>query len=420
MHEANRPGNSGAHPPAPGSVIMASHFNEEMKLQKHIGVLSGIACLLLHFGSVLAAQDTAPPAARAAQDERRFDEFVELLRTRNAVTYKLQGPRAIDEGRYVTLGGVEQWITIRGENRANPVLLLLHGGPGDATNPWSYAVLVPWLAQFTVVQWDQRGAGRSLRRSGADIAATITLKRMVSDGIELAEYLRRTMQAEKIIIVGHSWGSILGALIAQARPDLLHAVVGTAQVVDNTTTYQVAYRSLLNKARTTGEVRALEELRSVGPPPPPGRSGPEVDRQWEVQHKWANSFERADEFLTMALGYALVAPGSSSGDLVDWFDGQGITGERLVPETRDINLMKLVPKLSVPVFVFQGAEDFTTPGELAKRYVAELQAPAKTYLQIEGAGHFAMFTNSREFLAELVARVRPLAVRSAPARATAR
>jgi pimeloyl-ACP methyl ester carboxylesterase len=390
-----------------------------MTLPKRMKVWSWIACLLFHFGSSVAAQDTSPSDARAEQDQHRFDEFVELLRTRNAATYKPQGPWAIDEGRYVTLGGTEQWVTIRGEDRANPVLLLLHGGPGDATNPWSYAVLAPWLSQFTIVQWDQRGSGRSLRKSGTGIADTITLKRMVSDGIELAEYLRRTMHTEKIIIVGHSWGSVLGALIAQARPDLLCALVGTGQVVDNTRNYQVAYRNLLEKARATGEKRALEELRSVGPPPPSDRTGPEVDRQWEVQHKWSNSFEHADEFLTMTLGYALVAPSSSPGDLVDWFEGQGISGKRLVPETRDINLMTRVPKLSVPVFIIQGAEDFTTPGELAKRYVAELQAPAKTYVQIEGAGHFAMFMKPREFLSELVTRVRPLALRGAPPPPTA-
>jgi pimeloyl-ACP methyl ester carboxylesterase len=121
-------------------------------------------------------------------------------------------------------GGLEQWITMRGEDRKNPVLLFLHGGPGDATNPWGYAGFRNWLKYFTVVQWDQRGAGRTFGRNGPAAASTITIDRMVQDGVELAELLSRRFQKDKIVLVGHSWGSILGVFMAKARPELFYAL----------------------------------------------------------------------------------------------------------------------------------------------------------------------------------------------------
>jgi len=182
-----------------------------------------------------------------ATDVQRLDAATAFVRERNARDYAI-APDGINEGRYVMIGGIEQWITIRGEDRRNPVLLFLHGGPGDATNPWGYAAFRSWLKAFTVVQWDQRGAGRTLGKSGPSVAATITIDRLTQDGIELAETLRRILQKDKIILVGHSWGSILGVFMAKARPDLFSAFVGTGQVADPQRNYEVAYHALLEKA----------------------------------------------------------------------------------------------------------------------------------------------------------------------------
>jgi hypothetical protein len=142
------------------------------------------------FGQV--AKDQQPPATPSATDAeyRKFDDLVSFLRARNAQQYAISSLKGIDESQFVTIGGIEQWITIRGWERDNPVLLFLHGGPGDVTNPWTFALFAPWEKHFTVVQWDQRGAGRTLRKSGPAVAPTITVDRMVQDGIDLSEYLR--------------------------------------------------------------------------------------------------------------------------------------------------------------------------------------------------------------------------------------
>lgn len=342
-----------------------------------------------------------PPPQDAAEFQK-LDAMMAFLRSRNARDYAITAANGIDEAKYVEIGGIEQWITIRGEDRSNPVLLLLHGGPGDATNLWGYAGFRSWLKTFTVVQWDQRGAGRTMGRNGASLAPTITIERMAQDGIELAELLRKTLGTTKIILVGHSWGSTLGVFMVKARPDLFHAFVGTGQVADPGKNYAVAYDELLKKAESLGDERAIRELREVGPPPYPDGQG------YGVQRKWSNLFEGADFFLSSMFGFALTAPGYSLRDVNDWIDGQVLSGERLVPQTSALDPTRLGGEFAVPVFVIQGAEDFTTPTSLARSFVNSIRAPRKEFVPIEGGGHFAVFMKSDAFLNELVARVLPL------------
>ena len=188
------------------------------------------ATTLVAFGVALVVSAPARTQERPASnaDElRKLDALFDFVRARNVRDYALSGPDVIDEAKYLKIGGIEQWVTIRGENRANPVVLVLHGGPGDATNPWGYAGFRPWLKTYTVVQWDQRGSGKTLGRSGKDSAAALTIGRLVQDGVELADTLRTSLRKDKIILVGHSFGSILGVLMAKKLLWRLFGLGGT-------------------------------------------------------------------------------------------------------------------------------------------------------------------------------------------------
>lgn len=332
----------------------------------------------------------------------KLDQLTSFLRKRNAEEFTINPAKGINEESYVQIGGIEQWITIRGQDRAAPVLLFVHGGPGDVTNPWSFVIFAPWEEHFIVVQWDERGAGRTLKRSGPSIALTMTLGRMAQDGIELAEYLRKHLGKEKVIIVCHSFGSILGLRMVQARPDLFYAYVGTGQVAEETKNWAIAYDALLDKARVTGNQQAIDELKSVGPPPYPSGRG------YQVQREWSNRFEGADQFVYGTIGLTLVAPGYSVADLNDDADGQLLSGERLFPPVKSLTMKDLGFNFALPVFFFQGTEDFTSPTAQARQYFDQIKAPHKEFVPIPG-GHFAVFMNSDYFLKELVARVLPLA-----------
>lgn len=365
---------------------------------------SGWALLGLLSTAIGYAADDVPQPKAIESEYRKFDDLLSTLRARNAQQFNISSDKGIDEATFVTIGGIEQWITVRGWNRENPVLLFLHGGPGDVTNPWTFALFASWEKHFTVVQWDQRGAGKTLRKSGAAVAPSITLPRIVKDGVELSDYLRKHLGKNKIIIVGHSFGSIVGLQMARAKPDLFYAYVGTGQVADNSKNYLVAYHELLKKARSTSNQQAIGELTRVGPPPYKSGEG------YSVQRRWANAFEGADQFLFGTIGLTLVAPGNSVQDINDSADGQMLSAEHLVPETKSIGPEELGREFLVPIFIFQGAEDFTTPIALARHFLDSIKAPRKAFVPIKAGGHFAVFMRSDEFLQELVARVRPLAI----------
>ena len=366
--------------------------------------LRSTAALVFICGAALAAliAQEAPSGRSEAGEFQKLDPVLKFLRARNARDYAVTTPNGIDEANYVNIGGLEQWITIRGEDRKNPVLLFLHGGPGDATNPWGHAGFRDWLKYFTVVQWDQRGAGRTFGRNGAAAASTITIERMVQDGVELTELLLKRLRKDKIVLLGHSWGSILGVFMAKERPEFFHAFLGTGQVADPARNYAVAHAALMKRASRERNSRALQELNEVGPPPYKDGKG------FAVQRKWSNLFEGADVFLASTLGFALTAPGYSLRDINDWFEGQSISAGRLVPQTSVLDPKLLRGEFAVPVFVIQGAEDFTTPTSLAKTYLHSLHAPRKAFVTIDGAGHFAVFTRQDVFLKKLRKRVLPL------------
>jgi len=227
---------------------------------------------------------------------------------------------------------------------------------------------------------------------------------MVQDGVELSEYLLKHLSKKKIIVVGHSFGTILELGMVRARPELFYAYVGTGQVADETKNYSVAYEELLKKAKAVGDERAIEELRHVGPPPYESGEG------YRVQWKWANAFEGADLFLMGTIGLTLSAPGGSVQVINDIGDGEILSADQLVGATKPRGQKEFGLEFSIPMFFIQGAEDFTTPTALARNYLEAVKAPQKEFVTINGGGHFAVFMHSDQFLQELVARVRPLAL----------
>lgn len=332
---------------------------------------------------------------------KTLEAFLSFLKTRNATQYAITSTHGIDDGHYVSIGGIYQWISIRGWDRRNPVLLFLHGGPGDPTYPWSFMYFASWEKHFTIVQWDQRGAGRTLQKNGLGIASTITFDRMVRDGIELSQYLCEKLSTRKIVILGHSFGSVLGILMARMKPEMFYAYVGTGHVANTARSYAVNYGGLLQKAEALGNQQAVDELRKVGPPPYSSGNG------YRMQWKWSTIFEGADKFLAGNIGRTLVAPGGTIQDVNNDADGMLLSADKLVPQSAAYQPQDLSLAFSIPIMVIQGAEDFTTATSLAQAYVNSITAPYKAFVTIPNGGHFAVFIHSDEFLASLLNLVQP-------------
>ena len=175
---------------------------------------------------------------------------------------------SIDERTFVTIGGIDQWISIRGQNRDNPVILVLHGGPGVSNAPFAPA-FIPWEKDFTIVEWDQRGAGRTFGRNGARGTGVLSIDRLTQDGIELTQLLRSRLQKDKIVLFALSFGSVIGLKMVQARPELFAAYVASGQFINAADGDALGYRLTLEQARAVQNTEAIKSLEAMGPPPWP-------------------------------------------------------------------------------------------------------------------------------------------------------
>src|SRR6185312_15429053 len=223
----------------------------------------------------------------AAISRRATTAFMLVLGITRAFHAVAQQPitpesRAINEARYVRIGGIDQWIQISGVDRSNPVLLWLNGGPGGSTVS-SICLYKSWERVFTIVMWDQRGEGKTFERSGASVAPSMTIDQMTSDGIDVALYLRRHLHKEKIILLGHSWGSILGMHMVVRQPDLFSVFVGTGQVINLHQQEEAGYPQLLKRAEAEGNLKAANDLQHIGPPPWT------VNKAYGIENMWAGA-----------------------------------------------------------------------------------------------------------------------------------
>ncbi|HEV2701922.1 MAG TPA: alpha/beta fold hydrolase [Steroidobacteraceae bacterium] len=313
-------------------------------------------------------------------------------------------PNGIAERGFVRIGGIEQWVTMRGEDRRNPVILILHGGPGDAVSQLAY-FFRHWEHDFTVVQWDQRGAGRTYGRYGKS-TPNMTLAQFVDDAAGVADYARRHLHQRRIILLGHSWGSALGMYVVKRHPELFAAFIGTAQLVRTSDLQARYYRYTLARLRADGNDAGVAKLLQVGPPPY------RTPKDQEVVRFWLNHYlDVADRrYLLTATAVALRNERYTLRDFRDLQAGHLSFSLPVMGNTYDaVDLNSLGYDMPVPFFIIDGRSDRLAPPDLAAAYLEKTHAPAKGLFLIDG-GHFALLSNSDDFLRLLDERIRPIAL----------
>lgn len=321
------------------------------------------------------------------------------------VTASAQTAPAIVETTFVPLGGLEQWISIRGDDRSNPVLLVVHGGPGEAQWPQA-EVYKPWEKTFTVVQWDQRGAGHTFGRYGTN-TPDVTLDRISKDGVELAEYLCHQLGKKKIVVLGHSWGSIVATHMVQMRPDLFAAYVGTGQVTSWAAMVNTQYDLVLAKARKDGEQATIKELEGNRPDPANAQQYFSFSSKYHVRSLWPPPDQAWLQHLRSQLPELQASNPEQSKYLEE---GMEFQSEHVLPDQLAANLLKTACEIDTAYFIIQGKDDIVTPTQAAIDYFNCVKAPQKKLVLIPNAGHFAFMTASSEFLGLLTSKVRPVAL----------
>lgn len=299
--------------------------------------------------------------------------------------------RAVYEAGYVSIGGIDQWIQIRGADRTNPVLLWVHGGPGASTIPDS-ASYGEWEKHFTVVMWDQRGAGKTDEKYGRSIEASMSIPRFVADGIETALYLREHLHKDKIILMGHSWGSLIGVHMAAEHPELFSAYVGTGQFTDVKRAMLSSYPRLLQRAEDNKRLQTLRGLQAIGPPP---YDNPET---YFVLVGVANVLDPPVVPLDEPPLEELAAKSR-----LDAAEGAGWVQAAMLRAVMDEDLPAVATSFQIPMIFIMGSEDLVTPD--ARGYFESIRAPSKEFVALPGTGHFAVFRAPDRMLEQLLDRL---------------
>ena len=307
-------------------------------------------------------------------------------------------PDSVASLERIEIGGMEQWILMRGQDSSNPVLLWLHGGPGAAQMPVACYFNGELEKDFVVVHWDQRGAGKSNRRDFDE--STLTFQQFIEDGHELTLYLKARFNQEKIYLVGHSWGTQVGIKLAQAYPQDYYAYVGVSQVVDPAASQQVSHAWLLEQIKNRGNQEDLKRLEALGSPPYTDHE--EYVKYINLVDSYGGDF---DVGMTKLVWMGLRAPEYNLSDMLAWFRGanRGSGPMWEEPAYQSYNAMKDVPQLRVPVYFFNGRNDYTTPLQVTQRYFERLDAPMGKHLVVfDQSAHTPLMGEPEKFNQELV------------------
>src|ERR1700704_4295348 len=372
-------------------------------LEDRLGSHTTLAAPLLTFLAVCAmapsqADEPHKPASRA-------EATAIIANARKIVT-----PNGVERLEKVRIGGIDQWISIRGADRRNPVLLYIHGGPGYVSIPMSWWFTHGLEEYFTVVQWDQRAAGKTyLLTDPGKIAPTLTPERMVADTEEMAAWARKEFGKDKIFVLGHSFGSFLGLQLAERHPEWLYAYIGVEQLIDGPESERRGWRFAMDAAHREGNAPAVRELEAIAPYGAPGRTIPIKDIY--VQRKWVGYYggvmayrrdNKADSDL------AELSPDYSDAEIGRIWEGNEFATPYLLPELLKLDLTT-IRRLAVPLILFEGRHDRTVNAEVSAAWFDTVEAPEKHLVWFEHAAHMPMTEEPGKFCLSLVRYARPIA-----------
>ncbi len=314
---------------------------------------------------------------------------------------QLKGEDVVDEFIKVKLGGVEQWIRVRGQHQANPILLFLHGGPGAPLFPAIKKInsVTQLESLFTVIYWEQRGTGKSFHYSIAP--QFMTISQFISDATELAHYVRAKYHVPRIYLLGRSFGSLLGVLTVQRHPELFYGYIGVGQLVAPLLNDSLSYEKTLSLAKKKEHVKALEELLTLGYPP--------YDyQQLRHQRRWLTRLTATEDSsyrlrhgseYFFQLKNLLATPEYSLLDIFKMGTDPYFSVRHLwTRELYQIDLTRHVCCLEVPVIFLCGKNDYFTPSVLVEKFYNQLEAPAgKWLIWFENSGHFPEYEEPHQF-----------------------
>jgi pimeloyl-ACP methyl ester carboxylesterase len=356
-------------------------------------------------------ENTVAPASSAAapapRPRNRAEATAVVGELRRIVT-----PNGIERNTTVRIGGIDQFVSIRGADRRNPVLLIVHGGPGFPTMPMAWWTTRALEEYFTVVHWDQRGAGRTyLLNDPEAVAPTMKPERFVDDTDELVRWLRKELHKERIFLLGTSWGSYVGLQFARRRPDWLHAYIGVGQAVNSPESERRGYAYALAAAKRAGNREAVAELEALAPYAAPGQPIPL--EHVAIQRKWSDYFGGVMAYRTSQVDgiAARLSPDYSDADAPRVYEGNGYSQRFLFGPVLELDFSD-VTRLDCPLIVFAGRHDRSVNSYVAREWFDRVRAPFKQFVWFENSAHEVLSEEPGKALLSLVQHALPLAARA--------
>ncbi|MGF1427965.1 alpha/beta fold hydrolase [Kitasatospora sp. LaBMicrA B282] len=350
---------------------------------------------------MLATLVTASVATAIAAPAAGMLGYRRLKRSANARKLRITSPNGIDQSGFVRIGGLDQWVSIRGEDLANPVILEILGGPGA-----SNLVFIPrtraWEKHFTIVRWDMRGAGHTFAAAPAD-QGELSLDLLHRDALEVTEHVRTRLGVDKLLLVANSFGTVLGLRLARNHPELYSGYVGTDQNIIDGGRERSAYHALVERLRTAGKRKELAAVLAMGESDATPTTAQLAEYNKLVLTTDPLSY---DTMKTVVIRSLWFSPLHTLRGLRSYLKAMTFS-EPLALTARTVDERAEGTDFRLPFFVFQGDGDVLTPPAPAKRFFDEVTAPVKEFALIRNASHFAAFRHPDQFLDLMLTKVRP-------------
>lgn len=307
----------------------------------------------------------------------------------------------IDESLMLNINGTEQWIRLRGTKATNPLLLVVHGGPGLTSSPLAPLTDTKLVNHFTIVHWDQRGAGKSY--NGADGIEATQVATFVSDAESLIRQLQEMMAVKKIYLLGYSWGSVIGFEVAKDHPDWLHAYIGVGQIGHFAKSEQESYETALALAKARNNEEAITELETLGPPPYLNAKDQLIERKWVQNFGGFHSKKSHKQIVNYFSAAAISSPDYRFRDFMNWLNSLNRSLDRLLPAWNFVNLEAPAATINTPVYIISGAEDFTITHSTTYSLFKSITAPkGKTFFRFPKSAHMPFVEEPQRFLETLL------------------
>ena len=297
----------------------------------------------------------------------------------------------------ITIGGIEQYVIIRGVSTDKPVMLFVHGGPGSPEIAFMNHFNREIENDFIMVYWEQRGAGKSYSK---DIPPeTMTLEQFILDTRQMSEYLANRFNQKKIFVMGHSWGSLLGMLTAYRYPDLFHAYFGIGQVARQLEGEKISFAWVKEQARDHNDEKAIKALSELTFPDLAASDSIWLDYLLKERNyvvKFGGSMRNVRgmapivKMLFNAKEYTLR-------EKMNYMLGSLFSLKYMWREVVETDLPSKVDSMQIPVYIFQGVHDYQTPYAVAKEFYDNLKAPKKEFFTFENSAHAAIFEEPEKF-----------------------